>query len=103
MGFLAEFSFGTDVITSTTFDCYFWNNKAEQHFTKFELQVKVGDEWTTVKDLLAEIAGTTTIHNISLEGLSGTVFRFYAEGGADEGNTARIIVDNLKAHITLDE
>ena len=86
-----------------TFDCYFWDSSAEQYFTKFELQVKVGDEWTTVKDLLAEIAGKTTINQITLEGLSGSVFRFYAEGGKNKGNDARVIIDNFKAHIDFNE
>lgn len=99
----AELNFGTDVITAMTFDCYFWNSSAEQYFTKFELQVKVGDEWTTVKDLLAEIAGKTTINQITLEGLSGSVFRFYAEGGKNGGNDARVIIDNFKAHIDFNE
>ena len=99
----AELNFGTDVITAMTFDCYFWDSSAEQYFTKFELQVKVGDEWTTVKDLLAEIAGKTTINQITLEGLSGSVFRFYAEGGQNGGNNARVIIDNFKAHIDFNE
>jgi uncharacterized protein YdeI (BOF family) len=99
----AEFSFGTDVITSMSFDCYFWNNKAEALFTKIELQVKVDDVWTTIKDLKTEIAGETTIINISVDGFSGSVFRFYAEGGKENANDARCVIDNLKAHITISE
>ncbi|MFY9537204.1 MAG: hypothetical protein WAQ13_02390 [Bacilli bacterium] len=77
------------------FDCYFWNYKAKQYFTKCELQVKDGDEWGTVLDILEELDDSLDINTFTVYDLEGSLFRFYAEGGSD-GNTARILVDNLK-------
>ena len=91
----AEFDFGETVVKQMEFDCYFWNSSAKQHFTKCELQVKDGDEWVTVLDILEELGDSLDINTFTVYGLEGSLFRFYAEGGSD-GNTARILVDNLK-------
>jgi hypothetical protein len=101
----ASFNFGGDVINKLEFETYFWNSSAEQYFTKYELHVwdAVTEEWVVVKDLLAEIAGTLVVNHVVLEGLEGQVFRFYAEGGRDGGNDARILLDNLKAYSVEEE
>ncbi|NLM32133.1 MAG: hypothetical protein GX204_05290, partial [Acholeplasmataceae bacterium] len=91
----AEFDFGETVVKQMEFDCYFWNSSAKQYFTKCELQVKDGDEWVTVLDILEELGDSLDINTFTVYDLEGSLFRFYAEGGSD-GNTARILVDNLK-------
>ena len=78
------------------FDCYFWNSSAQQYFTKCELQVKDGDEWVTVLDILEELGDSLDINTFTVYDPEGSLFRFYAEGGQSGGNHARILVDNLK-------
>jgi hypothetical protein len=92
----AEFDFGETVVKQMEFDCYFWNSSAKQYFTKCELQVKDGDEWVTVLDILEELGDSLDINTFTVYDLEGSLFRFYAEGGENDGNTARILVDNLK-------
>ncbi|MFA6722744.1 MAG: hypothetical protein WCS50_05365, partial [Bacilli bacterium] len=91
----AEFDFGETVVKQMEFDCYFWNSRAKKHFTKCELQVKDGDEWVTVLDILEELGDSLDINTFTVYDLEGSLFRFYAEGGSG-GNEARILVDNLK-------
>ncbi len=91
----AEFDFGETVVKQMEFDCYFWNSSAKQYFTKCELQVKYGDEWVTVLDILGELGDSLDINTFTVYDLEGSLFRFYAEGGSDK-NQARILVDNLK-------
>ncbi|MFA7529882.1 MAG: hypothetical protein WCZ85_06580, partial [Bacilli bacterium] len=92
----AEFDFGETVVKQMEFDCYFWNSNAKQYFTKCELQVKDGDEWVTVLDILEELGDSLDINTFTVYDLEGSLFRFYAEGGRSGGNDARILVDNLK-------
>ncbi|HOA79144.1 MAG TPA: hypothetical protein PKO39_06810, partial [Bacilli bacterium] len=92
----AEFDFGETVVKQMEFDCYFWNSSAKQYFTKCELQVKDGDEWVTVLDILEELGDSLDINTFTVYDLEGSLFRFYAEGGRSGGNDARILVDNLK-------
>ena len=91
----AEFDFGETVVKQMEFDCYFWNFSAIQYFTKCELQVKDGDEWVTVLDILEELGDSLDINTFTVYDLEGSLFRFYAEGGSSK-NEARILVDNLK-------
>lgn len=91
----AEFDFGETVVKQMEFDCYFWNPSAKQYFTKCELQVKDGDEWVTVLDILEELGDSLDINTFTVYDLEGSLFRFYAEGGSGK-NDARILVDNLK-------
>jgi hypothetical protein len=94
------FNFGTDNIVKLEFDTFFWSSTAEQYFTKYELQVwnSTTSQWETHTNLLARIATKLTIENVVITGLSGSQFRFYAEGGRDGGNDARILLDNLKVY-----
>ncbi len=92
----AEFDFGETVVKQMEFDCYFWNSSAKQYFTKCELQVKDGDEWVTVLDILEELGDSLDINTFTVYDLEGSLFRFYAEGGRSGKNDARILVDNLK-------
>ncbi|MGI6676997.1 MAG: hypothetical protein ACOX5N_05990 [Bacilli bacterium] len=77
----AEFDFGETVVKQMEFDCYFWNSSAKQYFTKCELQVKDGDEWVTVLDILEELGDSLDINTFTVYDLEGSLFRFYAEGG----------------------
>jgi len=63
--------------------------------TKFELQVKVGEDWVTVFDILEFLGSSLDINTITVYDLEGSIFRFYAEGGQNKGNNARVLVDNL--------
>ena len=94
------FNFGTDSISKLEFDTYFWSSSAEQYFTKYELQVwnSTSSTWETHTNLKTLIAGKLTIESVVISNLSGSQFRFYAEGGRDGGNDARILLDNLKAY-----
>jgi hypothetical protein len=92
--------FGTDVINKLEFETYFWNSSAEAYFTTYVLQVWNADtsEWVLVQDLLADITTTLVVNQLVIEGIEGSVFRFYATGGQDGGNTARVLLDNVKAY-----
>jgi hypothetical protein len=95
-----EFNFGTETIVKLEFDMYFWSGTAEQYFTKYELQVwnSTTSTWETHTNLLSLIAGKLTIENIVISGFTSSQFRFYAEGGKDGGNDARVLLDNLKLY-----
>lgn len=94
------FDFGTAIINELEFETYFWNSAAEPLFTKYELHVwnSVTEEWVVVKNLLTEIAGTLIVKKIVVDGLEGSSFRFYSEGGQNGGNNARVLLDNVKAY-----
>jgi hypothetical protein len=94
------FDFGTAIINELEFETYFWNSLAEPLFTKYELHVwnSVTEEWVVVKNLLTEIAGTLIVKKIVVDGLEGSSFRFYSEGGQTGGNNARVLLDNVKAY-----
>lgn len=94
------FDFGTAIINELEFETYFWSSAAEPLFTKYELHVwnSVTEEWVVVKNLLTEIAGTLIVKKIVVDGLEGSSFRFYSEGGQNGGNNARVLLDNVKAY-----
>ena len=52
--------------------------------TKFELQVKVGEDWVTVFDILKFLGSSLSINTITVYDLEGSIFRFYAEGGENK-------------------
>lgn len=93
-----EFDFGTDIIRKISFDTYYWNEFAAPYFEKCVLQMKDGDDWVTVFDILDELKSTLTIHSVTAYGLEGSLFRFYAEGGKNSANDARLLVDNIMVY-----
>lgn len=90
------FNFGTDTITKLEFDAYYWNSAAKSAITSAVLEVKNGDNWVQISDLVQEIADSLTINTLVFEGFSGTEFRILVNGGG-ANNDARFVVDNLKA------
>ncbi len=91
----AEFDFGDVDVKRMTFDAYYWSNQSIPLMMKFELQVKVGEDWVTVFDILEFLGSSLDINTITVYDLEGSIFRFYAEGGENKGNNARVLVDNL--------
>ncbi|MDO9629890.1 MAG: InlB B-repeat-containing protein [Acholeplasmataceae bacterium] len=95
----AIFDFQDKLMDKLSFDTYFWNSSAEQYFTKYELQVWNNDtnDWEIHTDLLDIIQGTLVVNKVSIYNIGSSLMRFYAEGGQNGGNTARLNLDNLIA------
>lgn len=95
----AEFDF-EQIISSISFDSYYWNSSAEQYFTLYQLQVWNSElaEWQTKLDLLDELTGLLTVEYFTISNINSSKIRFYAEGGRNGGNDARVLVDNLKVN-----
>jgi uncharacterized repeat protein (TIGR02543 family) len=92
-----EYDFGSVAIDLVSFESYYWNSSAEQYFTSFWMQVwnPTSGEWVNKLDLLNSLAGTTTVQAFSNVSVDSTKVRFYATGGRNEANDARVLIDNI--------
>jgi len=96
-----DFEFNDFNVNKIVFDIQYWNDKAEQYFESLVIQKWDGTEWVDVKDLLPIITEKTTlVENVEVN-INATRFRIYATGGQSDGNTARVMVDNLKVYNSI--
>lgn len=92
-----EYDFESVAIDLVSFESYYWNSSAEQYFTSFWMQIwnPTSGEWVNKLDLLNSLAGTTTVQAFSNISVDSTKVRFYATGGRNEANDARVLIDNI--------
>src|SRR5690606_33700365 len=86
-------------ITKIEFNARFWGDADLANVLSAAFQQKIGGNWVTLVDLKAENA-TAVMEAFEVTELNSNEFRFFVEGAQGTGNTARLVVDDMKVYGT---
>lgn len=86
-------------VTKIEIEAFFWSEYDVNENLKFVLQVDNNGIWVDVADLRTLLASSLTPKKLEFKDLTGSKYRFYAEGKQSTNtNGGRILIDNMKVY-----